>query len=55
MTKEFMMSVDELRTKYAVGSIVNIDGKQYKVVEIIDALPTTCFASFPSMVFEEIK
>ena len=50
-----MMSLDELKTKYAVGSIVNIDGRRYKVVEIVKALPTTCFASFPSVVFKEIK
>lgn len=54
MTKEFMMSYDELKKEYKVGSISEIDGKKYKVVEIFDALPSTCFASFPGVVFEEI-
>ena len=53
MIKEFVMSFDELKEKYKVGQITEIDGKKFKVVEVLDALPATCFPSFPRVVFEE--
>lgn len=36
MTKEFMMSFDELKKEYKVGSVSEIDGKKYKVVDKLD-------------------
>lgn len=53
MIKEFVMSFDELKEKYKVGQIEEVDGKKFKVVEVLDALPATCFPSFPRVVFEE--
>lgn len=53
MIKEFAMSFDELKEKYRVGQIEEIDGEKFKVVEVLDALPVTCFPSFPRVVFEE--
>lgn len=55
MIKEFMMPFDELKEKYKVGSIVEIDGKRLKVIKVLNTLPTTCFASFPRVVFEEVN
>lgn len=53
MIKEFAMSFDELKEKYKVGQIAEVDGEKFKVVEVLDALPATCFSSFPRVVFEE--
>lgn len=55
ITKEYLGSVDELKKEFKIGSVVEEDGKLLKVVEINDALPTTCFASFPSVTFEEVQ
>lgn len=54
ITKEYMTSVEELKEEFKIGSVVEQDGKLLKVVEINNALPTTCFASFPSVTFEEV-
>ena len=45
ITKEYMTSVEELKEEFKI----------VKVVEINNALPTTCFASFPSVTFEEVQ
>ena len=55
ITKEYMTSVEELKEEFKIGSVVEQDGKLLKVVEINNALPTTCFASFPSVTFEEVR
>lgn len=55
ITKEYMTSVEELKEEFKIGSVVEQDGKLLKVVEINNALPTTCFASFPSVTFEEVQ
>ena len=55
ITKEYLGSVDELKEEFKIGSVVEQDGKHLKVVEINDALPTTCFASFPNVTFEEAQ
>ena len=55
ITKEYLGSVEELKKEYKIGSVVEQDGKLLKVVEVNDALPTTCFASFPSVTFEEVQ
>lgn len=55
ITKEYFGSVEELKKEYKIGSVIEQDGKLLKVVEINDALPTTCFASFPSVTFEEVQ
>ena len=55
ITKEYMASVEELKEEFKIGSVVEQDGKLLKVVEINNALPTTCFASFPSATFEEVQ
>ena len=46
---------EELKEEFKIGSVVEQDGKLLKVVEINNALPTTCFASFPSVTFEEVQ
>ena len=58
--KVFSKTVDKsdlpkLKKEYKIGSVIEQDGKLLKVVEINDALPTTCFASFPSVTFEEVQ
>lgn len=55
MIKEVMMPFDEVREKYKVGSTVEIDGKRFKVIKVLNALPATCFGSFPRVVFEEVN
>lgn len=55
ITKEYMASVEELKEEFKIGSVVEQDGKLLKDVEINNALPTTCFASFPSVTFEEVQ
>lgn len=55
ITKEYMASVEELKEEFKIGSVVEQDGKLLKVVEINNALPTTCFASFQSVTFEEVQ
>ena len=55
ITKEYMTSVEELKEEFKIGSVVEQDGKLLKVVEINNALPTTCFASFSSVTFEEVQ
>ena len=55
ITKEYMASAEELKEEFKIGSVVEQDGKLLKVVEINNALPTTCFASFPSVTFEEVQ
>ena len=53
-TKEFMMSVDELKKKYKIGTIIQENGEKYKVLHIENPMNTTCFASFPRVIFEKI-
>lgn len=53
-TKEFMMSVDELKKKYKIGTIIQENGEKYKVLRIEKPMNTTCFASYPTVIFEKI-
>lgn len=52
--KEYMESVDFLKKKYPIGSIQMVDGQRCVVEEIQDALPCTCFASYPTVLFRKI-
>lgn len=50
-----MMSFYEMEVKYPIGSIHEINGKKYKAVKHIDALPTTAFLSLPRTEFIEVS
>ena len=32
-----------------------MDGKSYKVRDILEPIPYTCFSSFPRVIFEEVE
>ncbi|MBA5937559.1 hypothetical protein [Leuconostoc citreum] len=53
--EEYMMSMYEMKAKYPIGSIHEINGKKYKVVKHNEALPTTAFLSLPSTEFIEVS
>ena len=41
LTLQFMEPVDEIREKYKPGSIVKLNGKDYKVLKVQEPLPVT--------------
>lgn len=53
--EEYMMSFYEMKARYPIGSIHEINGKKYKAVKHIDALPTTAFLSLPRTEFIEVS
>lgn len=55
ISEEYMMSLSEMKAKYPIGSIHEINGKKYKAIKHNDALPTTAFLSLPSTDFIEVN
>lgn len=53
--KEYMMSVEEVKKLFPIGSVQSVDGQNVRVLRIEDALPCTCFASFPRVRFEVLQ
>lgn len=53
--KEYAETVGFLKKKYPIGSIQIVDGQRCVVEEIHDALPSTCFASYPFICFRKIS
>ena len=55
ITLKYFQSVEEVKERYRIGEIVNMDGKSYKVRDILEPIPSTCFSSFPRVIFEEVE
>ena len=53
MTKEYMISVDELKMKFPIGSKQTINDKDYIVKSINEPVSSNCMASFPTITYEE--
>lgn len=52
-TKEYMLSIDELKIKFPVGSKHTINGKDYIVKSVNESVSSNYMASFPSVTYEE--
>jgi len=53
MVKEYMLSIEELKTKFPLGSTQEIDGKTYVVKGYSEPMATNCMASFPQVIFSD--
>lgn len=54
IVKEYMLSREELRHDFPIGSKHIIDGKEVVVTEIHDPMTANCMASYPMVFFEEV-
>ena len=55
MEKAFVLSIDELKSKFPLNSFYEENGKLYKVVEYIEPMTSINFASYPMVCFEEFE
>jgi len=53
--KEYVLSIDELKKKFPIGSIQIIDGKKCSVKEYGLPQSATNLATYPQVIFEEIE
>lgn len=53
--KEYLLSVDELKEKFPIGSKYIIDEKEVIVSRIDNAMLSNYMASYPMVTFEEIE
>lgn len=53
IVKEYMLSKEELKRDFPIGSKHIIDGKEVVVTEIHDPMAANCMASYPMVFFEE--
>ena len=54
IVKEYMLSKEELKHDFPIGSKHIIDGKEVVVTEIHDPMTANCMASYPMVFFEEV-
>lgn len=54
IVKEYMLSKEELKHDFPIGSKHIIDGKEVVVTEIHDPMTVNCMASYPMVFFEEV-
>lgn len=54
IVKEYMLSKEELKHDFPIGSKHIIDGKEVVVTEIHDPMAANCMASYPMVFFEEV-
>ncbi len=54
IVKEYMLSKEELKHDFPIGSKHIIDGKEAVVTEIHDPMTANCMASYPMVFFEEV-
>jgi hypothetical protein len=54
IVKEYMLSREELKHDFPIGSKHIIDGKEVVVTEIHDPMTANCMASYPMVFFEEV-
>ena len=54
IVKEYMLSKEELKHDFPIGSKHIIDGKEVVVAEIHDPMAANCMASYPMVFFEEV-
>ena len=54
IVKEYMLSKEELKHDFPIGSKHIIDGKEVVVTEIHDPVTANCMASYPMVFFEEV-
>lgn len=55
MIKEYVKTPYELHKEFPIGSKHVFDDATYEVIGYRDALPTTAFASFPSVEFRKVE
>lgn len=55
IVKEYMLSKEELKHDFPIGSKHIIDGKEVVVTEIYDPMTANCMASYPMVFFEELR
>ena len=53
MEREFMLSIKELKQKYPMDSIHEINGRKYIVKGYKEPMASNCMVSFPRIIFEE--
>lgn len=54
IVKEYMLSKEELKHDFPIGSKHIIDGKEVVVTEIHDPMTANCMASYPMVFFEKV-
>ena len=54
IVKEYMLSKEELKHDFPIGSKHIIDGKEVVVTAIHDPMTANCMASYPMVFFEEV-
>ena len=54
IVKEYMLSKEELKRDFPIGSKHIIGGKEVVVTEIHDPMTANCMASYPMVFFEEV-
>ena len=54
IVKEYMLSKEELKHDFPIGSKHIIDGKEVVVTEIHDPMAANCMASYPMVFFEKV-
>ena len=54
IVKEYMLSKEELKHDFSIGSKHIIDGKEVVVTEIHDPMTANCMASYPMVFFEKV-
>lgn len=55
IVKEYMLSKEELKHDFPIGSKYIIDGKKVVVTDIHTPMTANCMASYPMVFFEELR
>ncbi len=55
ITKEYVLSIDELKRKFPIGSPQTVDGRQCLVKRYGLPQATTYGASYPKVIFDEVE
>lgn len=55
ITKEYVLSIDELKQKFPIGSLQTVEGKLCIVKRYGLPQATTYGASYPKVVFDEVE
>lgn len=55
IVKEYMLSKEELKRVFPIGSKHIIDGKKVVVTEIHDPMAANCMASYSMVFFKELR
>ena len=55
ITKEYILSIDEIKQKFPIGSLQTVDGKQCLVRRYGLPQAATYGASYPKVIFDEVE